>query len=141
MDKMVRNLGITGGVLTFVLSALFFASSIRQLNTGLEAAGISATGILLPGIIADIAGLLGLIGAIIARKNLTTAGFMMIAAVVLCIVTMIIAFSIFYIVSIILFGLGAFIAVLTTRFPESKLYAKLTSPIKEKPQLPRQLKL
>ncbi len=134
MQKAVRNLGITAAVLTLALCAAFIASGIRLSAT----IGIDT---LMPGIITAAAGIAGLIGAVIATKKLLAAGVLMIIAVVLCIVSIVVSFSPFYIVSIMLFLLSGFFALMGVFFTNSPLYKKLTSPIQQKPRPPEQLKL
>ncbi len=60
----------------------------------------------------------------------------MIIAAVLCIARIILAFSLFYIVSIILFSLSGFFAIMGAFFAESPLYNKLLSPIQRQPKQP-----
>ena len=129
MGRAVRNLGVTAGVLTLALCAVFIVTIVQsQKQWGID--------VLMLGIIAAIAGIAGLFGGVIANKKLLAAGVLMIIAAVLCIARIILAFSLFYIVSIILFSLSGFFAIMGACFAESPLYNKLLSPIQRKPKQP-----
>ncbi len=119
MRKASMVLGIIGGVLTLALSALFIAYNIYLMTiwsddeTAMKGAAYAAAfiDILMPDFLTAVAGILGLIGALIVKKKHAVSGALMIIGAVLCIISMLMAFSFFYSIAIALFVIAAVFAL------------------------------
>jgi|GEM_PF-947498 len=118
MQKASKTFALIAGIVTLVLSILFIIISLYEINNILDNEPnmqyISiATGtfrILIPSIITSIAGVLGVIAALIVKKQHTAAGVLLIIGAVLCVLSILYLFNIIFILPIVLFVCGSIFA-------------------------------
>lgn len=119
MRKASKTFALIAGILTLVLSILVISISLYEINNILgdepPLQNISiATGtirILIPSIITSIAGVLGVIAALIVKKQNTAAGVLLIIGAVLCVLSILYLFNILFIIPIVLFICGSVFAL------------------------------
>ena len=119
MRKSSQTFAFIAGILTLVLSILIILLSIYEINNYFDngaglpnmSAAMGTIQVLIPSIITALAGILGVIAALIVKKQNTAAGVLLIIGTVLCVLSILYIFNILYIIPIVMFVCGSVFAL------------------------------